>query len=131
MGVSTKTADPRIPAANLSLVRGVSTPALLDITLGELCELQAKRNPDRVAVVVAWSNARLTFRDMNERSKELAKGLLKVGVRRGDRVAIFSGDDERFIVLFFAAARIGACLVIFNKTYTLAECARAVKHTGA
>lgn len=123
--------DPRIPKGNLSLVKGLAKSALHEFTLGDLCQIQAKRHPNRVAVVVGWSRARLTFRDMDERSAELAKGLLKLGVRRGGRIAIFSGDDERFIELFFAAARIGACLVIFNKTYTLAECERAVKHTGA
>lgn len=124
------TTVPGTTASKLSLVRGATKPALLNITLGDLCNLQARQHPDRLAVTVAWSGARLTFREMNETSKRLARGLISLGVRRGDRVAIFSGDDERFIILFFAAVRIGACLVIFNKTYTIAECERAVKHTG-
>lgn len=103
---------------------------MIDTTLGALCEIQAGRYPDKEAVVVAWSGTRLTFRDVNESSKQVARGLVKLGARRGSRIAVFSGDDERFILLFFAAIRIGACLVIFNKTYTMEECVRAVKHTG-
>lgn len=122
--------SPTSCSTQLSLVRGADHLPLVELTLGQLCDEQADKFGNRDAVAVAWSNARLTFADVCRRSKELAKGLLKLGVRRGDGVAVFSGDDERYIELFFAVARIGAILVIFNKTYTIEECARAIKHAG-
>lgn len=122
--------DTRAPKSGLSLVRGRTTPPLFELTLGQLADRQADRYGDREAVLVGWTHARITFRDMARRTKELARGLLAMGVGPGDHVAIFSGDDERFIELFFATGRIGACLVILNKTYTVPECIRAFQHAG-
>lgn len=116
--------------AALSLVRGSSTPELSRLTFGQFIDQQADRYESKEAVFVGWTKARLTFREMSIRSKELARGLLALGVGKGDRVAIFSGDDERFIELFFAVGRIGAILVLLNKTYTLSECVRALEHTS-
>jgi len=115
----------------LSIVRGSSKPALFHLTLGQLVDQQAEKYGNKDAILTSWTNARLSFRDVSRRSKELARGLMALGVRKGDRIAVFSGDDERFIDLFFAAGRIGAVLVILNKTYTLAECLRALEHTGS
>lgn len=122
--------DPRAPKNGLSLVHGAVQPPLFRLTLGQLADQQAARYGNKEAVLIGWTHARLTFRDLSRRTKELARGLLAMGIGKGDRVAIFSGDDERFIELFFAAARVGACLVILNKTYTLPECIRALKHSG-
>jgi mevalonyl-CoA ligase len=118
-------------ATRMSLVTGSKDSPLMTMTLGQLCQLQAKRHPNKAAVIVAWTGARLSYADIDEYSIRLAKGLVKLGARRGSRIAIFSGDDEKFIILFFAAARIAACLVIFNKTWTAEECERAVRHIGA
>lgn len=114
----------------LSLVTGSNKPDLFRITLGQLLDQQAAQYGSKNALLIGWTRARLSFDELCHRSKALAKGLLAMGVRQGDRVAILSGDDERFVELFFAVARIGAVLVIFNKTYTLSECVRAIEHTG-
>lgn len=118
------------PHAGLSLVRGPHTPELFQLTFGQLVDQQAARYGSKDAVLVGWTNARLSFQDVSLRTKELARGLLAMGVGKGDRIAILSGDDERVIELFFAAGRIGAVLVVLNKTYTVKECMRALEHTG-
>lgn len=114
----------------ISLVHGPTEPALSDLTIGQLADQQAARYGDKDCIIIGWNNTRLSYRELSESSKVIARGLLALGVQNGDRIAILSGDDERFIQLFFAAARIGACLVIINKTYTVSECLRALKHTG-
>jgi long-chain acyl-CoA synthetase len=114
----------------LSLVHGPSEPALFDLTIGQLADQQAAKYEDKDCIVIGWNNTRLSYRELSESSKVIARGLLALGVQSGDRIAILSGDDERFVQVFFAAARIGACLVIINKTYTVPECLRALKHTG-
>ncbi|CAG9988730.1 unnamed protein product [Clonostachys byssicola] len=113
----------------LSLVHGPNEPALFDLTIGQLADQQAVRYGDKDCIIIGWNNTRLSYRELSESSKVIARGLLSLGVQSGDRIAILSGDDERFIQLFFAAARIGACLVIINKTYTVPECLRALNHT--
>ena len=114
----------------LSLVKGPTTPHLLRLTLGQLVDQQAEKFGSKDAVVVPWTGARLSFVDVKHRTRTLAKGLLHLGIRKGDRIAILSGDDERFVELFFACGRIGAIFVILNKTYTAIECERAIRHTG-
>lgn len=115
---------------DLSLVEGPSGPPLLQLTLGQLIDQQAEKHGAADAIIIGWSNTRLSYRDLAERTKRLARSLLALGVRPGDRVGILSGDDERFIELFFAASRVGACLVMINKTYTVPECERALKTAG-
>ncbi|RSL51329.1 hypothetical protein CEP53_008469 [Fusarium sp. AF-6] len=117
------------PHGGLSLVRGSQTPELFQLTFGQLVDQQAARYDSKDAVMVGWTNTRLSFQDVSLRTKELARGLLAMGVNKGDRIAILSGDDERIIELFFAAGRVGAVLVILNKTYTPNECMRALEHT--
>ncbi|KAF4983686.1 hypothetical protein FDECE_17248 [Fusarium decemcellulare] len=124
-----QTTDRRVPQGALSLVRGATTPELFRLTFSQLLEQQAAKYGTKDAVFMGWTGARLSFNELNHRTKIVARGLLAMGVKKGDRVAVFSGDDERFIDLFFAAGRIGAVLVILNKTYTASEVMRALKHT--
>ncbi|KAE8147219.1 acetyl-CoA synthetase-like protein [Aspergillus avenaceus] len=116
---------------SLSLVHGPLESPLCYLTLGQLVDQQSDRYGSKEALIVPWSGARLSFYDLSQRTQELARGLLAIGVRKGDRIAIFSSDDERFAELFLAVARIGAILVILNKTYTILECDRAIRHTDA
>ncbi|KAH7123204.1 hypothetical protein EDB81DRAFT_890895 [Dactylonectria macrodidyma] len=117
-------------SSSLSLVSGSREPKLMRLTLGQLLERQAETYGSKDALLVGWTKARLSFQELSSRTKVLARALLVNGVRKGDQIAILSGDDERFIKLFFAVGRIGAILVILNKTYTLSECVRALEHTG-
>ena len=115
---------------SLSIVQGPSEPPLCHLTLRQLIDQQSERFGSKDAIIVPWSGARLSFQVLSRHTQGLAKGLLAMGIGRGDRVAIFSGDDERFAELVIAVARIGAVLVVLNKTFTFLECDRAIRHTG-
>lgn len=117
-------------ATALSLVEGPTHPPLVRITFGQLIDEQANSYGSNDAVIVPWTNSRLNYATLKERTQAVARSLLALGVRRKDHVAILCGDDERFIELFFGCGRIGAVLVILNKTYTPFECERAIRHTG-
>ncbi|KAE8350488.1 acetyl-CoA synthetase-like protein [Aspergillus coremiiformis] len=116
---------------SLSIVQGTREPPLCHLTLGQLIDQQSERFGSKDALIVPWSDARLSFQDLSEHTQNLARGLLAIGVRKCDRVAIFSSDDERFAELAIAVARIGAVLVVLNKTFTVLECDRALRHTDA
>ncbi|KAJ4521690.1 hypothetical protein HRR90_008396 [Exophiala dermatitidis] len=115
---------------SLSVVEGPTHPPLTKITFGQLVDKQAEKYGSKDAIVVPWTGARLSYANLRERTQAVARGLLALGVKRKDHVAILCGDDERFIELFFACGKIGAVLVILNKTYTAFECERAIQHTG-
>jgi long-chain acyl-CoA synthetase len=117
-------------AHNLSIVYGPSEPQLVDYTLGDLLDTQASIRPDRQCVVVPFTNTRWTYADLQREAQKLAKGLLALGVRPGDRVGILAGNCEQYVAMLFGCGYVGAILVVLNSTYTAAEARYALKHSG-
>lgn len=121
---------PPVEFNNLSIVHGPSEPALVDLTLGELLDEQSEIRGDKECLVVPWTGARWTYRDLQGHSKKLAKAMLALGVRQGDRVGILAGNCEEYVAVFFAAGYIGCILVVLNSTYTAEEARYALNHSG-
>ncbi|KAL7928679.1 acetyl-CoA synthetase-like protein [Trichoderma chlorosporum] len=105
----------------LSLLHGPSDPPLVDLTLGELLELQTYQYGTKECLVIPWTGARWTYHELNQQSSSLAQSLLNLGIGVGDRVGIMAGNCEQYAAVFFAVAKIGAILVILNNTYTATE----------
>ncbi|KAJ5094781.1 hypothetical protein N7456_010642 [Penicillium angulare] len=113
-----------------SIVAGPTEPELLDITLGELLTIQALQYGNYECLVFPWTGARWTYANLKEESERLALGMLAMGIQKGDRVGIMAGNCEQYISVFFAAARVGAILVVLNNTYTPSELHYALDHSG-
>ncbi|KAJ5800650.1 uncharacterized protein N7518_002718 [Penicillium psychrosexuale] len=113
----------------LSLVAGPTEPALLDITLGELLTLQALQYGRIECLVFPWTGARWTYGQLKDETDRLARGMLASGIQKGDRIGIMAGNCEQYISVFFAAARVGAILVVLNNTYTPSELYYALNHS--
>lgn len=122
--------QPALPTEQLSIVYGPTQPELLDITLGELLTLQSIRYGDYECLVFPWTGARWTYADLSDEADRVARGLLAKGIQKGDRIGIMAGNCEQYISVFFAAARVGAVLVVLNNTYTPSELYYALDHTG-
>ncbi len=114
----------------LSVVYGPTEPELLEVTLGELLTLQSLQYGDYECLVFPWTGARWTYADLNDEADRVARGMLAMGIKKGDRVGIMAGNCEQYISIFFAAARVGAILVVLNNTYTPSELYYALDHTG-
>lgn len=56
-------------------------------------------------------NERLSYRELDERSNVLARGLRERGVRKGDRVAVSLGNNWEFAVITYSLFKLGAILV--------------------
>ncbi|KAL1835373.1 hypothetical protein VTJ49DRAFT_6915 [Mycothermus thermophilus] len=104
-----------------SLLFGPTDPPLVDLTLGELLNLQCLHHGTREGLVIPWTGARWTYNELNHHSRLLAGAMLEMGIGVGDRVGIMAGNCEQYVAVFFAATRIGAILVILNNTYTPTE----------
>ncbi|KKK20117.1 hypothetical protein P175DRAFT_0515115 [Aspergillus ochraceoroseus IBT 24754] len=113
----------------LSIVYGETEPELLDITLGELLALQSLQCGDYECLVFPWTGARWSYADLNDEADRVARGMLAMGIQKGDRIGIMAGNCEQYISIFFAAARAGAILVVLNNTYTPSELYYALDHT--
>ncbi|KAI1169548.1 hypothetical protein F4777DRAFT_572737 [Nemania sp. FL0916] len=111
----------------LSLLYGPVDPPLVDLTLGELLDLQCQHHGTQECIVTPWTGARWTYNELNQQSSQLARALMSIGIGVGDRVGIMAGNCEQYAAVFFAVARIGAILVILNNTYTPTEALYALQ----
>ncbi|GAM07959.1 putative acyl-CoA synthetase YngI [Geobacter sp. OR-1] len=93
----------------------------LEFTVGGLLDHIAARYPDNDALVYPELGLRYSYRQFNDLCRGVAKGLLKLGVRKGDNVAIWAYNVPEWVVLMYASAKIGAVLVTVNTAYKSAE----------
>jgi long-chain acyl-CoA synthetase len=121
---------PQPEGRQLSIIHGPTDPPLVDLTLGELLNLQCLHFGTRECLVIPWTGARWTYNELNHQSSLLAAALLDMGIGVGDRVGIMAGNCEQYAAVFFAATRIGAILVILNNTYTSTEAQYGLKFSG-
>ena len=85
---------------------------LRDYTIYDFIQRNAQLYPDQEAVV--FKEIRLSHREFKEGCDRLAAGLTKAGILKGDRLGIVSYNCDEFMVLYGAAARIGAILLPVN-----------------
>jgi fatty-acyl-CoA synthase len=94
---------------------------LINLTTGKLLDDMAVRYPDNEALVYHERGLRYTYREFNEVCRQVAKGLLRLGVRKGDNISIWAYNVPEWVILQFATAKIGAILVTVNTSYKSAE----------
>jgi fatty-acyl-CoA synthase len=99
-----------------SYSRGPSR-TLLELTIGELLDRTASRFPDRLAVASCHQSKRLTWAELSAEADRVARGLWSLGIRRGDRVGLWSTNCIEWIVMHMGCARAGAALVNVNPSY--------------
>ena len=95
--------------------------ALRDLTLGQILDQTAEKYPDNPAIVYVDRDFRLTYREFNKVVDETAKGLMALGVEKGEKVAIWATNIPFWVTLQFATAKIGAVLLTVNTNYKTAE----------
>ena len=90
---------------------------LLDLTIGDLLHRTANRFADRDAVVACHQQRRLTWAELSEQADRVARGLWALGIRKGDRVGLWSTNCIEWVMLHMGCARAGAALVNVNPAY--------------
>jgi fatty-acyl-CoA synthase len=96
---------------------------LREITLGDLLDETVAKYGDHDALVYVDRDFRLTYRQFGDLVDELAKGLMALGVEKGEKVAVWATNIPYWVTLQFATARIGAVLLTVNTNYKSAELA--------
>jgi fatty-acyl-CoA synthase len=95
-------------------------------TLGDLLDEMAAARPQAEAVVAR--SERLTYAALKTRADELARALLALGIRRGDRVAVLLPNRVEWLVTAFAAAKLGAITVGMSTFSTSREMEWMIEH---
>jgi fatty-acyl-CoA synthase len=89
-------------------------PPYRDVTVGALLTRLAEAVPENDALVYGDGGPRWTFARLEAEAREIARGLLALGVTPGERVAVWATNVPEWVVLQFALAKIGAILVTVN-----------------
>ena len=82
------------------------------LNLGEIVNVNAYKYPNKLALKDA--RRQLTFEELNERTNKIANGILKNGIKKGDKLAILSNNSIEFMEIYVAAAKGGFIIVPLN-----------------
>ncbi|WP_440954935.1 AMP-binding protein [Methanosarcina sp. Mfa9] len=102
---------------------------LIEDTIGEYFEKQVALDPDHEFMVYPDRDLRFTYGQFNERVNDLAKGLLAIGITKGDHVGIWARNVPDWLTFMFATAKIGAVLVTVNTSYRSHEVEYVLKQS--
>jgi fatty-acyl-CoA synthase len=114
--------------SSLSSTRGPDRP-LLELTIGDLLHQTANRYPDRLAVVSRHQSRRMTWAELDDAADRVARGLWSLGIRRRDRVGLWSTNCIEWILMHMGCARAGAALVNVNPAYRSHELSYTLKRS--
>ena len=98
-------------------------------TIGEFLEKQVKKYSDKEFIIYPDRDLRFTYNEFNERVNLLAKGLLAIGLRKGDHLGIWATNVPDWLTFLFATAKIGVVLVTINTAYKIHELEYVMKQS--
>lgn len=105
----------------LSYVYGTSEIPLLGQTIGANLKSTVEKYPHQEALVCVHQNYRATYQEFYNQTTAVAKALLFLGAKAGDRIGIWSSNRYEWVLLQYATARIGTILVNINPAYRTHE----------
>ncbi|MCP3929365.1 MAG: AMP-binding protein [Bacteroidetes bacterium] len=114
----------------ISYTSGVSTKPLLGLTIGELFDRIVEKYPDEDALIVCHQDIRLTYRQLKGEVDQCARAFLSLGLKKGDRVGIWSQNNLEWVLTQFATSKLGLILVNINPSYRLHELEYVLKQSG-
>ena len=109
---------------------GVTSPPLLEETIGSAFDRTVATYPEHEALVVPFQGIRLTYSELGETVDRVARGLMALGLRKGDRVGMWSPNNAEWVYIQFAAAQAGVILVNINPASQTEELRYALAQSG-
>ena len=109
---------------------GASSVALLGETIDENLKKTVAKYPTQDALICSHQNYRATYQEFYDQVIQVAKGLMALGVKRGERVGVWSPNCYQWTLLQYATAKIGAILVNINPAYRTSELIYVINQSG-
>jgi fatty-acyl-CoA synthase len=100
-----------------------------DLTIGQYFDTVVAERPDQDFVVYPDRDLRWTYAEFDARVTALAKGLLAIGMEKGDHLGIWARNVPDWLTFMFATAKIGVVLVTVNPVYKSHELAYVMKQS--
>lgn len=116
--------------SELAYVQGVSSTPLYGETIGQAFDRIVAAHSDNEALVARHQGLRYTYRELRTEVDLTARGLIAMGIAKGDRVGIWSPNRAEWAVVQYATAKIGAILVNINPAYRSRELEYALRQSG-
>ena len=114
----------------LSYTNGASNIPLLGETIDENLRKTVAKFPNNDALISAHQHYRAIYTEFYEQVTAVAKGLIALGVKTGDRVGIWSPNCYEWTLLQYATAKIGAIMVNINPAYRTSELIYVINQSG-
>ena len=114
----------------LSYTNGASNIPLLGETIDENLRKTVAKFPNNDALISAHQHYRATYTEFYEQVTAVAKGLIALGVKSGDRVGIWSPNCYEWTLLQYATAKIGAIMGNINPAYRTSELIYVINQSG-
>ena len=117
-------------APKISYTCGTSDTPLLGITIGDMFDQTVEKFPDNEALIVKHQDIRYTYAQLQEKVDECAMALLALGLKKGERIGMWSPNNAQWTITQLATSKIGAILVNINPSYRVHEVEYALKQSG-
>jgi fatty-acyl-CoA synthase len=130
MHTSSPTTDAAQAGQQWSYTSGISNTPLLGLTIGDMFDETVAKYPDNLALISRHQKIRLTYRELQAQINQCAKGLMQLGIQKGQRVGIWSPNRAEWCIIQFATAKLGIILVNLNPSYRLHEIEYALVQSG-
>jgi fatty-acyl-CoA synthase len=114
----------------LSYAHGTGGARLLGETIGHNLERTAARAPDHEALVSCHQGVRFTWAEFNATVDRVARGLLGLGLERGERLGVWSPNRYEWTLVQYATAKLGLILVNVNPAYRTTELEYVLRQSG-
>src|SRR5579864_3406945 len=102
---------------------------LSKLTIGSLLEQQAGSFPERECIAYPDLPLRLTYRQFNDRVDLVARGLMTLGIRKAEHVALWAANVPEWLYLQYATAKLGAILVGIHPSCDADELERVLRNS--
>src|SRR5689334_16216564 len=107
-------------------------PATVDVPLvsvGQVFDEATSRDPGRAAVV--FYGREISYRELRDATDRMANALAALGLKKGDRIALYLLNSPQFIIAYFAALKCGATVTPISPVYTSHEVRFQIEDSGA
>ncbi|AKG04854.1 AMP-binding protein [Salimicrobium jeotgali] len=105
--------------------------SLLQVTMGELLREKAHKMPQKEAFVFPERGLRGSYKDLDEWTDQVAKGLMALGIGKGDHFAVWSDNKPEWLASQFASGKMGGVLVTVNTSYKAKELEYLLKQSDS
>jgi fatty-acyl-CoA synthase len=113
-----------------SYCRGANHPALMDLCIGQVLDDMATRFPDSPALILRQEHLRYTWAELHAEVERTARGLMALGITKGERVGIWATNISQWVLMQFATAKAGIVLVNLNLRFRSHELEFVLKQAG-